>query len=168
MEELSQYAIENRCPKICFQELHHENELKPNLYKMLLLRYGLLIIDVKIENNDGTILQNVVDLIGEAHIHDSSGRAMWDIKQGGETGNENLARSHKSDEFVFHTDCSYEENNPSFIGLYVVKPDSKGGGKNLLISNSSIVQKLSKNGFATLIKNKYTFKVPLEFYKGID
>jgi len=41
--------------------------------------------------------------------------------------------SHQFNEFVLHTDCSYEEKIPDFIALYVVHHDKLGGGKNLLI-----------------------------------
>ncbi|CAF4338373.1 unnamed protein product, partial [Adineta steineri] len=42
---------------------------------------------------------------------------------------QSLARSQTDDEFLFHTDCSYEVNPPEYMALFVLEQDQFGGGQ---------------------------------------
>jgi alpha-ketoglutarate-dependent taurine dioxygenase len=168
MEQLAIQIPKLRIPKVCYQILSTNQESDISLYQYILTKYGMLLIQVKGEDDSGTALQNIVAKIGKAHTHDANGTVIWDIIHGGSSGNEELARSHGVDEFQFHTDCAYEEMVPEYFGLYVIRPDIKGGGINLLLSTESIVQKLSDRAFSILVEQPYMFRIPLEFYKGND
>ena len=59
-------------------------------------------------------------------------------------------------ELHFHTDCSYEENAPDYIGLFVVQSDrSEHGGKFQLVQTKQIIDKLSFKSREILANEKY-------------
>lgn len=133
-------------------------------YADTLHEYGFLVITLE-QPDAGEMLEDIVGHIGEPHVHDDTGIAVWDIKRGGASGSEALARSHGLNEFVLHTDCSYEDVIPDHFGLYVVQADRFGGGKNLLIDGLTLVQHLSDESLKTLQTKPFKIKVPPEFMK---
>ena len=111
----------------------------------------------------------VVNSIGGIlHNHNDKDVILWDVKPTQNNNGEYLARSHQLNEFVLHTDCSYEEKIPDFIALYVVHHDKSGGGKNLLIDGLTLIQHLSKKSLAILQKEHVKFIIPEEFKKGVE
>lgn len=165
LNDIIEEIKEIRYPKICYQYSSLEENMH-YLYKKILIKYGLLILRSK-ESGDKEVMRHIIEAMGSIHTHDNKGRKVWDIALGGTSGTEHLARSHRKDEFFFHTDCAYEENVPDYFGLHVITPDSKGGGFNLLINSYLIMQQLSDYAFKILNSCPYTFNVPIEFYKGI-
>ncbi len=165
LHDMIQEIKEIRSPKICYQYINLAGDTY-QLYKEVLIKHGLLILQSK-ENRDKALMQHIIEAMGLIHTHDNKGRKVWNIAPGGTSGSEHLARSHREDEFFFHTDCSYEDNAPDYFGLHVITPDSKGGGCNLLINTCLIIQQLSEDAFKILNSCLYTFRVPTEFYKGI-
>ena len=168
MADLYLKTTKSQYPKACYQVVEQGSVLNPNVYKTLLFKYGMVVVDIKVDDRTGVLLEDIINAIGLPRVHNARNTIMWDIRSGGRCGHETLARSHKLDEFVFHTDCSYEQDFPGYFGLYVVEPDQNGGGKNLLVSSNTIIQNLSQPALSVLMDTDYTFKVPPEFYKGID
>lgn len=157
-----------KVPDICVQKLTLEN-IDIDLLKSILLKYGFLILNVhSIEDFSFLDIISKFSKFGIPHTHNDTEKIVWDIKLGGTTGVEELARSHGMDEFTFHTDCSYEYDTPSHFALNVIQHDQKNGGWNLLVSNQSIINNLSYESLSTLMNKKYEVKIPPEFYKGQD
>lgn len=158
-----------KLPKMCFHKLDSADALIPiDLYNFILNKIGLLIIDVGFDNKNTSILEKIVSTLGRAHTHSSDEDAIWHIKQGGINGNEVLARSHKLDEFVLHTDCSYERHVPNFFALQCIRSDKLGGGKNLFVDASTLIQHLSQSSIKTLQTEAVEIKVPLEFKRDVE
>ncbi|MSO13840.1 TauD/TfdA family dioxygenase [Rickettsiales endosymbiont of Trichoplax sp. H2] len=158
-----------KIPAICYQNLSSNNQKIPKtLYQYILNRSGILIINLNYEEKTANTLVKVVNSIGGIlHSHNGEGVILWDVKPVQNNNGEYLARSHQLNEFVLHTDCSYEEKIPDFIALYVVNHDKFGGGKNLLIDGLTLIQHLSKKSLTTLQKESVKFIIPEEFKKGV-
>ena len=157
-----------KLPKICFQKLDNKNvDIPVDLYSFILKKVGFLIIDINFDNNE-SILENIVAKLGRAHTHSTDEDAIWHIKQGGPTGNDILARSHRLDEFVLHTDCSYEPETPNFFALQCIHSDKLGGGKNLFVDASTLIQHLSHTSLKILQSELVEIRVPPEFKRGVD
>ena len=112
-------------------------------------------------------MEKIVAKLGRAHTHSTDEDMVWHIKQGGPTGNDTLARSHKLDEFVLHTDCSYEPETPNFFALQCIHSDKLGGGKNLFVDASTLIQHLSHTSLKTLQSELVEIRVPPEFKRGV-
>lgn len=159
-----------KIPAICYQNLGFKNQKIPKtLYQYILNRSGIMIINLNYHEKTGDTLVKVVNSIGGIlHNHNDKDVILWDVKPAQNDNEEYLARSHQLNEFVLHTDCSYEEKIPDFIALYVVHHDKLGGGKNLLIDGLTLIQHLSKKSLATLQKEHVKFIIPEEFKKGVE
>ena len=151
-------------PKNCHIKIQDINDIDPILYRETLLKHGLMIIDVNFDDVDKYTLRKIIESIGIPHIHDNSNIIEWTIRSGAG----NIARSHGSEDFYFHTDCSYEQKTPDYFGLYVIEHDNNGGGINLFISSAVLIQALSSKSRNILQTREYKIKVPPEFYQGID
>lgn len=158
-----------KIPAICYQNLSSNNqEIPKTLYQYILNRSGIMIINLNYKEKTADTLVKVVNSIGGIlHSHNDKGIILWDVKPVQNNNGEYLARSHQLNEFVLHTDCSYEEKIPDFIALYVVNHDKFGGGKNLLIDGLTLIQHLSKKSLTTLQKESVKFIIPEEFKKGV-
>ncbi|CAF0982770.1 unnamed protein product [Didymodactylos carnosus] len=68
---------------------------------------------------------------------------------------------------VFHTDCSYEENAPKFVALYVVQCDRTDDGEKFqMVKTSEIIEKLSHKSQKLLKEETYKIRVSPDFRKG--
>ncbi|CAF3459328.1 unnamed protein product [Rotaria socialis] len=127
--------------------------------------------------NDKTIMKNMesvfIEIIeklgGQCLDHNEKENSIvWHI-QSMETCSDTkanaLARSQTSDEFMFHTDCSYEINPAEYMALFVLEQDQFGGGQLEVIRLSDVLQLLSSETKEKLIKNKSKIRVPVEFQK---
>lgn len=164
LDELQKQCGDVRLPAIARPILEAGQPIPYRKYSDILHEYGVLVVTLE-RPDDGETLVRIVNHIGRPHQHDDAGRALWDITQGGTNGAEQLARSHGLNEFVLHTDCSYEKAVPSHFGLYVVEPDRMGGGRNLIIDGLTLIQHLSDKSLVTLQTQPLTLKVPPEFLK---
>ena len=78
-----------------------------------------------------------------------------------------LQASQLDRELVFHTDCSYEHDAPSFVALYVQQCDrSEQGGKFQMVRTKEIVDRLSDQTKRLLRNETYKINVPPDFRKG--
>ena len=127
---------------------------------------GFVIIKLDFVDTNGFALEGIINKIGKPNTHDQMGRTLWDVKVGGSNGEETKARSHTLSEFPMHTDSSYEEDVPDYIGLYTVREDKKGGGINLFIDGKEIVNNLPVTHLNHLKKPNFKINVPKEFYKN--
>lgn len=166
LEKLYSDSNPIKLPAECYTTIPDLQAAIPYLqYMQILQKHGMMIITLDFDDHSGQILEKIANLLGNPHVHDSQGRAIWDVKVGGQTGTESLAKSHKLSEFIFHTDCSYEEVIPDYFGLYVVQHDTLGGGKNLIIDGYTLLQHLSTESFDALLNVPIKINVPEEFKK---
>ncbi|RNC77475.1 TauD/TfdA family dioxygenase [Piscirickettsia salmonis] len=169
IEDVYEYSQPIRLPQMCFQTLDFPEQAVPSsLYKHVLNKMGILIVSLGYEEDSPKTLEKIVTLLGEAHTHSTGDDAVWHIKQGGSRGNEALARSHKLSEFVLHTDCSYEKQVPDFFALHCIRHDRLGGGKNLLVDCSTLIQHLTPESFEALQNDPVEIIVPPEFKRDIE
>ncbi len=155
-------------PAQCYCELSCFDQVDSKLATIhrALIEYGLCLVAIKYSDTGGMTLQKIASHLGEIHRHDACYRAMWDIKSGGSHGHQTLARSHTMDEFLLHTDCSYEVIVPNFFGLQVIQHDRYGGGTNLLVDTHRLLQQLSQKTIEVLQTQPVKIIVPLEFKKN--
>ena len=158
-----------KIPTICYQNLSFDNQrISKALYQYILNSYGIMIINLNYPEKTGDTLVKVVNSIGgELHEHNDQGITLWDVKPVQNNNSEHVARSHQLNEFVLHTDCSYEKNIPDFIALYVVNHDKFGGGKNLLVDGLTLIQHLSQKSLTILQQEDVKIIIPMEFQKGV-
>lgn len=153
-------------PKCCYKKINTKQEIIDfRDLKYVLHRFGILIIELLYEDSTGETLAKIVKNIGIPHVHDQNEKIMWDIQTKSLQEGQGIARSHTNSEFLMHTDCSYEENAPDFFGLYAIEHDRMGGGKNLLIDCTTLVQHLSPETLKTLQTEQVKVLVPQEFFK---
>jgi alpha-ketoglutarate-dependent taurine dioxygenase len=159
-----------KLPAMSYQTIDYVGQkVDPLFYQYVLSRTGAMIITLNYtEKTEDTLVKLIKEIGGTLHEHSGLKDYTWIVKPGGQTGNETLARSHRSDEFFMHTDCSYEENTPDFIGLHILHHDYLGGGKNLLIYCPSLIQHLSMEALSTLQNEEVEIRVPPEFKKNIQ
>lgn len=124
---------------------------------------GLVVLDYSTlasDQVDATILE-VVSQLGKVHLHDLQGTVIWDVR----SQPDGAARSHGSNEFPLHTDCSFEEPPPRYVGLFVVQADLLGGGDTYWVRSQDVVDRLSSRALEALAR-PFAMKVPDEFFKG--
>jgi alpha-ketoglutarate-dependent taurine dioxygenase len=136
--------------------------MRPEIGRRL-KRDGLVLLDysqVPHDQVDATILE-VISQLGTAHVHDAQGTVIWDVRSqpGG------AARSHGSGEFPLHTDCSFEEPPPRYVGLFVLQADQLGGGDTYWVRSAQVLARLSARTLEALAR-PFSMKVPDEFFKG--
>jgi hypothetical protein len=104
-----------KIPAICYQSLDSDSQKIPKtLYQYILNRSGIMIINLNYKEKTTDTLVKVVNSIGGIlHNHNDKGIILWDVKPVQNNNGEYLARSHQLNEFVLHTDCSYEEKKGS-------------------------------------------------------
>ena len=169
IEQVYQYSQAIRLPKMCYQSLDFKDQpIAEGLYKYILNKVGVLVISLGYEEESSESLERIVQLLGSPHTHSTGEDAVWHIKQGGDSGKEKLARSHKLNEFVLHTDCSYEKTIPDYFGLYCVRHDRHDGGKNLLVDCSTLIQHLTPESLDILQNEAVDIIVPPEFKRGVE
>ena len=112
-------------------------------------------------------LLKLVSSIGTPHSHNGNEKYVWDIKPiPGKTSGE-VARSQTLEEFIFHTDCSFEYPPPSYVALYVIQKDRFGGGITRLVDFHDVVKRLD-NHTKDILKTTFQVKVPNEFIKDAE
>lgn len=126
---------------------------------------GVALVELLGADPEAKYLQALVAELGDDNVplHDSRANSVvWDIKskQGGQ------ARSHTSDEFVLHTDGSFEPSPPKLMALQCLTQDKMCGGLNQLVSATEVFEALGQKNVSVLQNTEYTVAVPPEFYKG--
>jgi hypothetical protein len=107
-------------------------------------------------------LTELIEGWGTLHRHDSSGRVVWDVRS--EVSGQ--ARSQGMDEFSLHTDASFEDPPPRYVGLLVIRPDRLGGGLSQWLSTAEALTRVSGSCKVRLREGHY-LPVPSEFSKGV-
>jgi alpha-ketoglutarate-dependent taurine dioxygenase len=106
----------------------------------------------------------LVQKFGKPHSHNGDGNYVWDIKPIVGKTSDTVARSQTTEEFVFHTDCSFEYPPPRYVALYVIQEDRFGGGVTRLVDFRDVVGKLDE-GIKNILSMPFQVKIPKEFYK---
>ena len=168
LESIFNKSKKVKLPETCCFRLTQNQVIPYNLFVEALNNYGLCILTLEYRDNSASFMQ-IVQNLGIPHSHKEKDSFLWDIKIPSKNKDAPpIARSHKDQEFHFHTDCSYEENIPDYFALYVLHADQKSGGKNLIVDIKSVINCLSEESLKTLQNNPVLIKVPEEFFKGID
>ena len=107
----------------------------------------------------------VIQKIGKPHSHNGDGAYVWDIKPIPGKTSATVARSQTNEEFVFHTDCSFEFPPPTYVALYVIQEDRLGGGITQLVKFED-VERLLPGNTVQILRTLYKVKIPKEFFKG--
>jgi hypothetical protein len=108
------------------------------------------------EDPDSSYLSAISQTLGTPVSHSSSHGMLWDVTPSPSVSSG--ARSHGSDIFPWHTDCSYESAPPRYFGLHIVRPDRLQGGNLRLLSVSDLVACLSPQTVATLQLPEFTHR----------
>jgi phenylacetate-coenzyme A ligase PaaK-like adenylate-forming protein len=97
------------------------------------------------------------------HQHSADVGGVWTIKPraGG------VARSHTADEFLPHTDASYEPDPPRFFSLSMVRADHGSGGLLGVASVADAVAQISEADFDILRNTVVKWNRPQEFQKDM-
>jgi alpha-ketoglutarate-dependent taurine dioxygenase len=130
------------------------------LVRAALKEDGVCLVNV---SDSGFDFLDFVNSLGTPSSHNLHDHFIWDIKV--TNTNNTLARSLTAEPFSLHTDCSFEQVPPRFFALYVLQPDTKGGGETLLIDMKDILANLPSE-LAAVLQTDFVTKVPSEFYKG--
>lgn len=131
----------------------------------VLQREGVAVVPgpvVSAEEGRG-FLDSLVGGWGSLQGHDASGQLVWDVRvdPGGQ------ARSQGMDEFSLHTDASFEDPPPRYVGLLVIRRDALGGGQSQWVSTSEVLARVSEECRASL-RQARSLRVPAEFCKGVS
>lgn len=164
----SSHAMPLRVPSYCCFELGSCSDIEYESYKIALFKKGIALIHLKFSDDSAEVMEDIVNTIGLVHEHDSMGRTVWDVRIGGETGDEALAISHSDREFFLHNDGAFESEMPGYFGLFVVHADMYGGGENILVCADRIIESLSDKTFQVLSSSKFKLRVPEEFRKSSE
>lgn len=106
------------------------------------------------------MLTELVSSWGRAHDHREPGQLVWDVRPG-----HGAARSQGLDEFILHTDASFEDPPPRYVALFVVRADSRGGGRSEWVHSQKLLAGLPSAARDALGQD-YRIRVPAEFHKG--
>ncbi|CAF1343522.1 unnamed protein product [Rotaria sp. Silwood1] len=122
------------------------------------------------ENMENFFIEIIEKLGGQCLDHNEEKNSIvWHVQpiEISSDGKQNKrARSQTTDEFSFHTDCSYEENPAEYMALFVLEQDQFGGGQLQIIRLSDVLQNLSLQTKEKLLKNKIQINIPEEFRKS--
>lgn len=159
--------------RVCLS-LDATNQLETHVDKIKSILTSDGVCFVQLQNipaslGPGKTMEAIVNAIGgEPHEHDAEGTCLWHIKDMTDeipSGTTVVARSHTSKEFELHTDCSYEDPAPRYIGMQVVEIDRYGGGISRLLCCSSVFSRLPQEAIEILAGSDFNIEVPPEFRK---
>ena len=134
-------------------------------YRAALQAHGLVILRLNFVDRTAAVLKRIVEHIGYVSAHDERGAMQWDVKYDSNVDPETGARSLTTREFPLHTDASFEEPPPRYVGLFVVQEDIFGGGQTQLLDIRKILPLLSSTARGVLQESQFKFRVPVEFVK---
>lgn len=130
----------------------------------ILAKTGVVCLNLAFPDPDSRTLQALASTIGCPHSHSTSGDILWDVSPLVAPGEG--ARSHTTLPFPLHTDCSFEDPTPRYVGLHVLTQDRFGGGQSLLAEAPGAVERL-ENWQKEALTQDFLFQVPEEFRKGV-
>lgn len=132
-------------------------------YRAALYEHGIVNLRLNFVDRSAAALKKIVQHIGYASAHDEQGKMQWDVKYDCNVDSETAARSLTTREFPLHTDASFEEPPPRYVGLFVVQEDSLGGGQTQLLDIRKVLPLLSSTARVVLQERQFKFWVPAEF-----
>ncbi|KAL4806047.1 hypothetical protein BDV18DRAFT_121880 [Aspergillus unguis] len=132
--------------------------------------HGILKVVLGFPDESSKYLQSLMYRLHERHghglpiSHSASRGWFWDVRPRLQNP-EHQARSETTEEFPWHTDCSYETAPPRFFARQVLQPDRHGGGTLSVMNVERLGNLLSPRTVASLLKPHYRFTIPPEFVK---
>ncbi len=132
-------------------------------YERVLSAEGVLFLELQFADKEANIFKRIVGQLGQADVHDSLGTTLWDVKYDAGADQANAARSLTTNEFPMHTDASFEDLPPKYIGLYVIQEDTLGGGVSQFIDSRKVLAAMSMKSRRTLRHTQFKIRVPQEF-----
>ena len=96
--------------------------------------------------------------------HNAEGDIVWEVKAKAAAA-PGIPRSHTAEEFVWHTDASFEELPPRYFMLQVLHGDRYGGGHQNFIPLNRLLAQLDDEDEEVLKNANYRWNVPVEFQK---
>ena len=115
-------------------------------------------------------IEFIENLGGRCLAHDADPSSLvWHVRPADVSSDDSdpvLARSQTTDDFSFHTDCSYEIHPPEYMALFVLHQDQCDGGKLQIIRLSDVLARLSAATKTFLINNRLPIQIPEEFRKS--
>ncbi|KAF2827754.1 Clavaminate synthase-like protein [Ophiobolus disseminans] len=150
---------------------HHVAQVAEHLREL-----GILKVSLQFPDPNSQYLEQLIIALHQNHgqrlpiSHSALRGAFWDVRpsttnfQAGDC----QARSETTDEFPWHTDCSYEDQPPRFFALHVLQHDRYGGGTLSVMNVKRLSEHLSPTTRTSLTLPEYRIKVPPEFIKVPD
>lgn len=124
--------------------------------------HGLAVLHLPSADPTSSRLLALAGALGSPLPHSSSHGMLWNVSP----SKASSARSHGSEVFPWHTDCSFEASPPRYFGLHVVRPDRFHGGELRLLRVDDLLARLSSDTVTALRQPNFEFAVPSEFDKG--
>ncbi|MEK7641415.1 MAG: TauD/TfdA family dioxygenase [Patescibacteria group bacterium] len=137
-----------------------QNDFDVSQYKNEMTKHGVFLAQFEKEID----VLSLIHKVGKPHSHNGNNAYVWDIKPKPGESSETVARSQTMEEFVFHTDCSFEVPPPPYVALYVIHPDRFGGGISKMIDIDDILSLLDRRT-KDLLAHDVKVKIPKEFMK---
>ncbi|KAG9228131.1 taurine catabolism dioxygenase TauD [Amylocarpus encephaloides] len=151
------------------KQRHHVYSASQNLQL-----HGILKISLGFPDPGSQYLEQLVLSLHEDHghqlpiSHSASCGWFWDVRPSINTPFQTpqlQARSETMEEFPWHTDCSYEDLPPRDFALHVLQHDRFGGGTLSVMNVQRLSELLSPGTRASLMRQDYGIRIPLEFIK---
>ena len=140
-----------------------------------LQQHGILKIKLGFQDPDSKYLEKLLMSLHEYQghrlpiSHSASRGWFWDVRPSNNTPTQtpqHQARSETMEEFVWHTDCSYETAPPRYFALHVLQHDRLGGGTLSVMNVQRLSELLSPETRQSLSQQEFVIKIPLEFIKS--
>lgn len=147
----------------CLFSAESTEDLALDHYRAALYEHGIVNLRLNFVDRTADVLKKIVEHIGYVSAHDEQGKMQWDVKYDSNADPETAARSLTTREFPLHTDASFEEPPPRYVGLFVVQEDSLGGGQTQLLDIRKLLPLLSSTARVVLQESQFRFRVPAEF-----
>lgn len=135
---------------------------------------GILLLTLDFPDPESKYLSKLTQSLSKNHahnpplVHSAEHGFFWDVKPSpASAGKSFQARSHTSDDFPWHTDCSYAADPPRFFALHVLQADRFGGGTLSILQLSKLLGMLSSETIKVLCADEYEISVPPEFANGV-
>jgi alpha-ketoglutarate-dependent taurine dioxygenase len=157
-----------------FEDVSESNKVQA--INEALQKHGLLILTLPFPDPQSQYLLCVIHCLRLQHkhgpplTHSSTRGWFWDVRPNPSSVTEQkyTARSETTEEFPWHTDCSYASHPPKFFGLHVLQADRYGGGTLSVLLVESFVKNLSEETIEALSASEFRIDVPPEFADGTE
>lgn len=142
------------------------DEGKQSEARRRLERDGLALIKATPGDANGREVQELIEQLGTAEVHDRLGQTVWHIRYDVAAAARGATASLTLEPLPFHTDGAFEDPSPRYLAQYVVQEDRFGGGETLLVGVDDVLRRLSAQTLDVLKSATFRFRAPAEYAKG--